>query len=378
VWALVLLGFMAYLIFVPGNASGALKIATFYVQSVLLLVNNPQVPWPPRLRALLHGAAQTGSLSATAMECVSRGITEPQRYIVYATTPLGLVAVSAVVYGVGRLRRWADAGNVFVYMTLSMLMTTYFNVTVKALGGVSCTLSDGYLNMYPWLQCSRVDPAFVAVAALSITSLALYTVGVPALSAVLLVQKRHQRDDAGVQRQLGFLYGGYRPGAYLWEFVVVGRRLALALALTLVPFMIQQLEVIVIIVVLVGSVALQHAVAPFATVLENRLELLSLYSLLFSFLGVYVAESSSTSGSTLPLTWLPVVVVVVIFLTAAVLFVVVALVLLMRVLPGLRTAFGGRLAARSEVLHRVALTAWELGVRLLQEQHDDHELDHRL
>jgi hypothetical protein len=368
VWVVLLIGFSAYLILVPGSASSALKIASFYVQSVLLLVSNARVPWPLQLRQLIYSTAETGSLSASALECVVPGITELQQYVVFAVTPLGLVAISAAVYAVGRLRRWADAGNVFVYMTLSMLMTTYFNVTLKALAGVSCTLPDGYNNMYPWLECSSDNAAFRTIGGLSIVCLLLYTAGVPVLSALLLNRQRGRRETPAVQRQLGFLYGGYRDGAFMWEFVVLGRRLALALALTLVPFTIQQVEVIAVIVVLVGSIALQHAVMPFATVLENRLELLSLYSLLFSFLGVYVAESSASTSA--PLDWLPVVIVVILVATAAVLFVAVALVLLVRVLPSLNTAFGGRLAERSELVQRVALKASDLGVHLLERQSD--------
>jgi hypothetical protein len=358
-------------VLVPGTASGALKILTFYIQSVLLLVNNARIPWPVELRNLLHGTAHTGSLSATALECVVPGISEIGKYVVYTLTPLALVGISSGVYLYRRLRGHPDASPVFLYMTLSMLMTTYFGVTIKAFAGVSCTLPDGYSNMFPWLQCSSSNAVFRAVAGLSSLCLIVYTLGVPAVSALLLWRNRHRLDDAMVQRQLGFLYAAYRPGTYLWELLVVGRRLALALALTLVPFTMDQVSVVIIIVVLVGSLALQHAVSPFATVLENRLELLSLYALLFSFLGVYVAESSVDTPT--PLTWLPVVVLVIIIATGVILFIVVFMVLAVRLLPRLRTAFGGRLIARSELLTRLVSTASDLKVRLLIREKETEE-----
>jgi hypothetical protein len=240
-------------------------------------------------------------------------------------------------------------------MTLSMLMATYFDVTIKALSGISCTLSDDHLNMYPWVQCSGSDPVFSVVAAISGVCLVMYTVGFPLVSAILLIRRRDQLDDSDVQRQLGFLFGGYRRGAYYWEFVVILRRLILALALTLVPFTADQIAVVVILVTLVSSVALQHTMSPFATVLENRLELVSLYGLLFSFLGIYVAENSV--GTNVPMLWLTVMVVVIVAVTAVAVLVPVAAVLLVRLLPKLRTAFGGRLV----VLERVAALAAAVG-----------------
>jgi hypothetical protein len=138
----------------------------------------------------------------------------------------------------------------------------------------------------------------------------------------------------------------------------------LALAPTLVPFTQQEVTVIVVVVVLVGSVALQHAVMPFATVLENRLELMSLYSLLFSFLAVYVAESSASGDA--PLEWLPVVVVVLVTATSIVLFGVMALVLLLRILPSLQqSALGRWLVTRSQTFDKLATGAQGLRERLL-------------
>jgi hypothetical protein len=269
--------------------------------------------------------------------------------------PVGLLLLSAAVFLVRR--RWdrPDAGNVFVYMSLSMLMATYFDVTIKALSGISCTLSDGYMNMFPWVSCDSGDADFRTIAGLSGTCLLVYTIGIPLLLAVALFRRRHHRDDPDVQRQLGFLFGGYRKGAYYWEFVAIVRRLVLALALTLVPFTVGQVAVVVIVVVLVSSIAVQHGMSPFTTVLENRLELFSLYSLLFSFLGVYVAENSV--GTDAPLLWLPFAVVVLVVLTSTILLSTVAVVLLIRYLPSLRRIFGVHFGARNSLLERVVTLA---------------------
>jgi hypothetical protein len=127
---------------------------------------------------------------------------------------------------------------------------------------------------------------------------------------------------------------------FWWEYVAIARRVVLAAAVTLVPFTEQQLAAVIIMTVLLVSIALQHAFVPFATVLENRLEQLSLSVLLLAFLGVYVAETSADAAT--PLTWLPILVMVLVSVTAVVLLVATVLVLLIRVLPKLADTTIGR------------------------------------
>jgi len=333
-WTIVVIAYAAYLLLVPGSASGVLKVLVFFGQSLLLLVQNARVPWPEGLRHLLEGTATTGSLSATALECVSPGISMASRYGVYTGTPMLLLVVCAAVYVVQRLRGAEGAYDKLVYMSLSMLMTTYFSVSIKALSGFSCTLTDGYLNAYPWIECSvSRSTEFPVILALSVVCFVVYTVGVPLVSAYQLFKHRSSLgSDPAIATRLGFLYGPYRPGCFWWEYVVILRRLVLALAITLVPFTQQQLESAIVMAVLVVSVALQHAFEPFATRLENRLEMLSLYTLLLSFLGVYVSETSTASAAG-TLQWLPVAVIVLTAVVAAVLAVMTVLVLVVRLLP---------------------------------------------
>jgi hypothetical protein len=352
-----------YLLLVPGSASGALKVFTFYSQSLVLLTQSAQVPWPPAVRQLLHSVSDMGSLSVTAVECVSLGISVAGRYIFYAVTPLVLVTLCFAVYVVARLRGWAPAYDVLVYMSLSMLLTTYFSVTLKALAGVSCTLPDGYLNAYPWIACdASISPEFPVILALSIGSLLVYTLGVPAFAGYHLVRNRAQLTDPRIARRLGFLFGCYHPAAFWWEYVILIRRLVLSLAVTLVPFTQQPLTAVIVMVVLVASVALQHACYPFSTTLENRLELLSLYTLLLAFIGVYVAETGTGSWS-----WLPVLVVVGVVLVGAVLLIATVFVLLLRLLPLFTRSRCGRwLLCRSVSLDALVSKTLALRDRVLQ------------
>eukprot|EP00698_Gefionella_okellyi_P011791 TRINITY_DN3131_c0_g1_i1.p1 TRINITY_DN3131_c0_g1~~TRINITY_DN3131_c0_g1_i1.p1 ORF type:complete len:1113 (-),score=238.62 TRINITY_DN3131_c0_g1_i1:40-3378(-) len=332
IYAVVIVVFIVYLLKVPGTGTGALKVLFFYGQSLLLVVSNASIPWPQWVSNFLHSSSQTGSLSFTALECVVYGINETQRYAVYTLTPAVLVAICAVIFLVRRRADAADARNVFVYMALSVLLTTYFNVAVKMLNAVSCTLSDAadpshnYLNAYPWIPCDAHSSAYAGVLGIGIVGLIVYVVGVPVLMLALLMRARHSLEHEAQKRQLGFVFGTYRPALYFWEAVLLLRRLVLAIALSMVPFTASQFAVIMIAVVLLLSILLQHSLQPFASTLDNRLEQLALYTLMITFLGVYVAQASANTPS--PMTWLPVGLIILNLVTVVLIGVCVLLVLL--------------------------------------------------
>eukprot|EP00698_Gefionella_okellyi_P005174 TRINITY_DN1473_c0_g1_i4.p1 TRINITY_DN1473_c0_g1~~TRINITY_DN1473_c0_g1_i4.p1 ORF type:complete len:899 (-),score=212.63 TRINITY_DN1473_c0_g1_i4:234-2930(-) len=338
VYIVVIVIFLLYLLKIQGSSTGVLKIAAFYGQSLLVVVSNASVPWPQFIASFLQASSQTGSLSLTALECVLVSSSLAQRYAIYVATPAVLVIICFVIF---LLRRWAggdkqavaDHWRVLVFMVLSVLLTTYFDVSVKALSALSCILYDVadpahmYLNAYPWIACDAHSPQYAGILAAGVIALLVYTIGVPTVVFGLLVHARYtgdlQSDDN--MRRLGFVYGCYRPAAFFWEAVLILRRLLLTFALTLVPFTSSELSVVIIGVVLLLSIAAQHTVQPFASVLENRLEQLVLYVLTITFLGVYVAEASTSSPS--PLLWLPTVLVIVNVITAIVLGLCVLLVL---------------------------------------------------
>eukprot|EP00698_Gefionella_okellyi_P002185 TRINITY_DN1201_c0_g1_i12.p1 TRINITY_DN1201_c0_g1~~TRINITY_DN1201_c0_g1_i12.p1 ORF type:complete len:251 (+),score=53.68 TRINITY_DN1201_c0_g1_i12:680-1432(+) len=216
-----------------------------------------------------------------------------------------------------------------------MLLTTYFDVNVKTFAGLSCTLRDvadpsyRYLNMFPWIACNASVKPFSTILAGSVVMAVFYVIGIPLAIFVRLWRKRSLHDDVHVQRQLGFVYGTYRKEMFWWEAVLLLRRVLLAVALTVVPFTVNELSVVAIGVLLIVAIILQHWAEPFATKLENRLELAVLFVLLTSFLAVYVTEVSTTSAVSLD--WLPVLVVILNVIMMVVLLVVLFLVYLSKI-----------------------------------------------
>lgn len=252
-----------------------------------------------------HGSSFAG-LSVTALECVVPGLSFSGVIAVYVAVPLFLVLLALCIYGVGRLiahrrqvpfKMWRER---CIYMGLFLLYGTYFNITIKMLDLFGCTVYDTgenqtYLNLYPYLACD-VAQEYGRALPLVLVGVLLWVIGIPVLQFVLLSRYRTQLDDPQIAAMIGFVYQSYRTPSYWWEAVNVVRRVILAALLAIVPFTRPEVAVLLVLGVLQLCIILQHAFHPFHTKLENRLELASLYVLLISFVGAYVAQQGGVTG----------------------------------------------------------------------------------
>ncbi|HLD78728.1 MAG TPA: hypothetical protein VJB16_06895, partial [archaeon] len=123
-----------------------------------------------------------------------------------------------------------------VQTSLFILYAVYFDVADAVLRVFTlCDPYDGeYMAPpYSWVRCwSYSSPNLLA--AEGIVGLVVYVVGVPVLFAALLFYGRRVGIHKAA-RWYGFLFEGFRDGAYYYELVYVVRRLLLAGALALVP-----------------------------------------------------------------------------------------------------------------------------------------------
>jgi len=367
IWIVVVIILFVYLIKVPGSATGPIKVATFYYQSLGALITTLQIPWPnlPAIQSVLHSTSALSSIAPAAIECVFVGISAVGKQAVFESVPLMLWLLALLVYLVGAglsslfpsCRKRAVSFDVFVYMVLSIALFVYFNVSITVLKVLSCTLYDEaasglYVNAMPWIACSPSDPSFPALLGLAIPGLLFYVVGIPVWFIYLLYKHRNELNAAHVQRSYGFLYSCYRKERFWWEVVQQLRRVLLAFFLTIVPFTYASLGVVVVMVILVVSIALQHTMRPYATKLENRLELLVLYTLLISYIGAYVAQQSTVVAASAPLSWVPVVLLVLNVVVALILLAAIALIFIHLAIT--QVEWVGRLFSRSKRGRRVS------------------------
>ena len=59
-----------------------------------------------------------------------------------------------------------------------------------------------------------------------IPSIILWVIGIPAILLYILIKRKKKLAQAEVKGKLGFFFNGYKPPNYLWEFLIIGREIA--------------------------------------------------------------------------------------------------------------------------------------------------------
>jgi len=145
--------------------------------------------------------------------------------------------------------------------------------------GVSLVLSQ------PAYKCfgSVYQPYFAA----SVTVMVVFVAGLPLSVFGILVGLRKQLSRAWVQGTFGYLYSCYRSDRFLWEVVVLVRRVCLMLTALIVD---RNLQAYTVALLSFAYMVLSAIVRPYVSDLENWVEVISLGLMAFI---------ASTSASTL-------------------------------------------------------------------------------
>lgn len=188
-----------------------------------------------------------------------------------------------------------------VYVFMFMVYGSYFNLSRTVLALFSCSLKDPatglwYLNAVPWYECGVGNKDWLTLVAIGLFGI-VYVLGVPWIVYKSVVNYRHRLDHPAIQTSLGFLYLSYRPKFYWWELLTVLRRFALAVTVTLVPYTAPAVVSMCLFLVLQMAGLAQVRCSPYHSKLENRMEVVSLATLIASFFCGLVMFQSGNSES---------------------------------------------------------------------------------
>jgi hypothetical protein len=230
----------------------------------------------------------------------------------------------SLVQGLAEVRRRASASQTLAAGVLRarttivvFLFLIHFSIT-KSVMRVFDTLPTPIAGT----TVLRADVSVVAsgreyatAAALAAAALLLYALGIPLVGLMVLVRKRARLREPRVMSSYGFLYLGYdlrrlSSGRYLWELVVLLRKVFLAAIASFYEQGTLQQGFLVLILLLIALLLHDH-VRPYEAVILNELETLGLASLLFAQIGALYYSADSQL-------FIPVLVLVLLGLTAAI------------------------------------------------------------
>lgn len=168
---------------------------------------------------------------------------------------------------------------------LRIFYVAYFELCAILFEALRCSPdpiypSDWFSGMFPWLPCDHSVLAPVAV-----PFLVLYVLGIPCLFAALLWRHRKHK-DAHVRYWLGFVYENYVEGREFYELLSFLSRALLAACLVLPS----PLSSVALLLILMGSMAVQLTLQPYKSSLDGKLYLLACAVILLTHSQIAVVE----------------------------------------------------------------------------------------
>jgi hypothetical protein len=164
--------------------------------------------------------------------------------------------------------------------------------------GGGCSTAEAELRVSGDLELCCTESSVKAFRlGLGIPAILLYALGIPVGALALLWLNRKQLGSRRVRATLGFLYVGYRPGAFFWETVVMARKALIgSIAVLLAPFG-ASIQAYASIFLVVGLILLQMSMNPFRHASLNWLEMGSLLSAFVTFeCGLFLTDPSSSDA----------------------------------------------------------------------------------
>jgi hypothetical protein len=152
---------------------------------------------------------------------------------------------------------------------------------------------SAYLNIECW---NALHYRYAMVVALP--SIILWGILTPTIALILLVRFRRSLDDLNVKIRFGFLYTGYQPQQYYWEFLILYRKILIIIFAVFFTNISIPVQALCVMLVLIVSFILQMKKNPYVTPVLNDLELRGILTgTLTIYCGLFFLTSSMESDT---------------------------------------------------------------------------------
>lgn len=274
-----------------------LKIFTNYVQMVVVAAAL-NVNWPGFVSLFLNGQETVGSVTDQlfSFECLGqeffamKGIFY-KKIIGYVVLPLLLLLFAVVLWGfIKLLTKMKAIPHKVVTSMVIIVFILHPSLTKVTFSIFSCSEllpSQYWLITDMSIRCWDMEH-LKNIVSIALPSMIVWIFGLPLFCLGLLYRTRQRLSAELIQIKYSFLYKGYKPEYYYWEFVILYRKVALVCAsvfLSSISTMVQALSILAILLI---CLFVHAAVKPFRTPVFNMLETKSiLVSLLTIYVGLY-------------------------------------------------------------------------------------------
>jgi hypothetical protein len=113
---------------------------------------------------------------------------------------------------------------------------------------------------------------------IALPGLVVWGLGIPTVTLFIMIKIKKQLGKSDASKKFAFLYQGLRPKYFYWEFVILYRKIVVAILSVFLSSVSVPVQALLLLLVLVVSVYMQSRCNPYTLEVLNRLELLSIIS----------------------------------------------------------------------------------------------------
>ena len=282
-----------------------IKIFTNYLQLVFITTQF-NMQWPSYVVELfnIQKSAATVSDQIFSVDCYlaqkSANDSSEGYYAKLCLIASMPCAIFIIAYSFWILKSFTD-GNYKtlkreVYTTIIVLFfLVYPNIVKFMFSNFSCVSIDkldSYLKENTAIRCwdSTHKKYSLTVA---VPGIIVWAIGFP-LILLLLMTKHRKRLHLDKYRVIfGFLFNGYKPSKYFWEFIIMYRKIIL---ITIAVFMASQaiiLQALTVVIALIASLYMQYSSKPYSSNQLNHMETEALFTATITiYCGLYYISNS--------------------------------------------------------------------------------------
>lgn len=289
---MALLAFLFYMLVIKMSLISAHKVSSQFSIYLKIFVNYLQLvsvtasfdlDWPVNISQLLDSQKSAGNISEEifSLECFQSGEENKQeaffmKLIVVSCIPILILMSSTLIWTLLALcySRW----TYLKYQMVNSLAVAFFmmhpNIFHVAMNYLNCREIDPgefWLSSYLTIRCWNGSHSRYAFTA-AVPSIIIWGLFTPLGALAALVKLRKQLDSLNTRIRFGFLYTGYKPDKFHWEFVILYRKMLLIIIAVFLTSSIS-LQALVALLTLVFALILHTMHYPYLTPVLNNLEL---------------------------------------------------------------------------------------------------------
>ena len=221
-----------------------LAITVFFFQSLDAMFSDVNI-WPHTVVFLKYQITNGFNFDISQLTCSFSDAGRPEvSFAVILLAPVTAIASLWLLHGVTRVTSYQNVripSSLCKRLSIKILTFLYFPITAKTFNALlPCEHHEGlsYLKATPWIDCDGTS--YKRLLALGLVSLVIFVVGAPLFVFAPLLYKYLDREGKAasddVDKWLTPLYQAFKgPYRRCFPLVYLGRRLLLAVFLTLVP-----------------------------------------------------------------------------------------------------------------------------------------------